>query len=112
MTVDTAEIQFYMRNSEAFRRLLNEKHLPILEDAKDGVCSPPDGGPYLFAIEKRVEAIEFYVHEFTELVVKAIILRELEPLKNISNQDYYKFVFFGTNIAHCLSRETEGDKVW
>ena len=56
--------QFYMFDSEAFRRLLKEKQPPLLAERTDGILSL-DGEHYLFVSYKRVEAIEFYVHEFT-----------------------------------------------
>jgi len=112
MPMDTAEIQFYMRDSEAFRRLIKEKGLTLEDNGQDGICSPPDGGHYLFAIEKRVEAIEFYVHEFTELVVKALIMQEIENIRVKTHLDCAQFFLFGYKKAHELSQETEGDKLW
>ncbi|MGD0995405.1 MAG: hypothetical protein ABR909_07775 [Candidatus Bathyarchaeia archaeon] len=113
MTGDTSEIQFFMRDSEAFKKLIRENHLTLLDSMKDGICSPPDGGHYLFAIEKRVETIEFYVHEFTEFVLRPIIMQELQPyLKGITDDKIFYFNFNAGQIAHLLSQETEGDKVW
>jgi len=83
-----------MRDSEAFRRLVKEKHLPLEDNGQDGICSPPDGGHFLFAIEKRVEAIEFYVHEFTELVLKALIMQDVEAIRDKTQRDCAQFFYF------------------
>ena len=107
---DTSEIQFYMLESNAFKKIVMAKQLTALE-GMDGICYSLDGVNYLVAVEKRVEAIEFYVHEFTEFVLRAIIMQELDALNSLQ-LDIASQKTFGEKIAHYLSKETEGDKQW
>jgi len=109
---DTSEVEFYVSASEPFKKL----RLPVIETESGGVCSF-NGKHYLYVTEKKIENIEFYVHEFTELIIKDIIINELEPLLNkLSNEERYEERAHMNqaigDIAHCLSQENEGDKIW
>ena len=70
---DTSEIEFYLSSSEPFKKL----KLPVIDEftKKGGICSPdgPNKGKhYLYVNPLMVEHTEFYVHEFTELIIFGI----------------------------------------
>ena len=107
---DTSEIRFYLFDSDAFRMLLKERKPPLIAERKDGILSLGNEH-FLFVSNERGEAIEFYVHEFAEFVLKGIILQELEAM-NKFHQDFAIYKIFGAKFAHCLSEETEGNGQW
>jgi hypothetical protein len=112
ITIDTSEIRFYLFDSGAFKSLLKAKQPPLLAERRDGILSL-DGEHYLFVSNERVEAIQFYVHEFTELVIKSVVMQELETILQIVTDDK-KFIFpsKGAQFAHTISQETEGNGQW
>lgn len=82
---DTSEIEFYLSNSEQFKKL----RLPVIEEftKKGGICSPDGsnkGKHYLYVNPLMVEHIEFYVHEFTELIIFGIT--EIENRNMLENK--------------------------
>jgi len=85
MPADTSEIEFYLSNSEPFRKL----KLPVMEEStkKGGICSldgPNKGKHYLYVNSLMVEHIGFYVHEFTELIILGIT--EIENRNTLKNR--------------------------
>jgi len=85
LAADTSEIEFYLSNSEPFRKL----RLPVMEEftKNGGICSPegPNKGKhYLYVNSLMVEQVEFYVHEFTELIILGIA--EIENRNMLKNK--------------------------
>ena len=100
---DTSEVEFYLSNSEAFKKL----RLPVREEftEKGGICSPdgPNKGKhYLYVNPLMIEHVEFYVHEFTELIIFRIT--EIEN-RNILENKYTPQQL--QKISHRLSKMSE-----
>jgi hypothetical protein len=110
MGVDTSEVEFYVFTSISFMKLVRGLPAPTTESG--GICSFNDKH-YLYVGEKKIQHIEFYVHEFAELIIKSIIISEFEPLLNdLSYEKRAKMRKAINDTAHRLSQESEGDKIW
>ena len=103
MVADTSEVEFYLSNSDAFKK----SRLPVIEEftEKGGICSPdgPNKGKhYLYVNPLMVEHVEFYVHEFTELIIFGIT--EIEN-RNILGNKYTSQQL--QKLSHRLSEMSE-----
>jgi hypothetical protein len=87
---DVSEMEFYLISSEAFKKL----KLPVFETT-GGIFYPENNKTFgitydeycLYVNEDKVESIEFYVHEFTELTLVLLGIKQ--------------------DIAHKISKEFE-----
>jgi hypothetical protein len=139
LKIDTSEIEFYESTSEPFKKLVKELKLESLriDTKKDGIITlfkkyhpylNLDCDKYYLKVHEKIENIEFYVHEFTELVIKGVIQGITDNVfKEIQNESVIMAFIFLKNetiktysiptereidVAHELSKMSEGDGIW
>jgi hypothetical protein len=114
--VDTSVIEFYLSTSEAFKKLVKEKGLTIENSKENGICSCPNGEHYLHVNSEMVERIEFYVHEFTELIIKNIITevvtKQINSNDKLDAEQKYLKNRAALEIVQKLSKISEEGVIW